>query len=110
MITGIVTSGTTFSSKAIVVCVPMWPPASWPSMIIASAPAAATRFASFTFGTTGITLMPAACNGSMKGTGLPAPKVTNAGFSSTMTARISSKFGAINIRFTPNGLSVKDLH
>ena len=54
--------------------------------------------------------MPAACNGSMKGTGLPAPNVTNAGFSSTMTAKISSKFGAINIKFTPNGLSVKDLH
>ena len=79
-------------------------------MMMASAPATATRLASFTFGTTGITLISAACNGSMKGTGLPAPKVTKAGFSSTITAKISSKLGAINIKFTPNGLSVKDLH
>ena len=79
-------------------------------MMRASAPAAATRLANFTFGTTGMTLMPAACNGSMNGTGLPAPNVTNAGFSSTITAKISSRLGAINIKFTPNGLSVKVLH
>ena len=51
--------------------------------------------------------MPASWNFLMKGTGLPAPKVTKAGFSSQITSTISSTLGAMSITFTPKGLSVK---
>ena len=105
--TGIfLTLGNTFSIKAMVVCLPIWPPASMPSTTMASAPAASIRLASFTLGTTGITLMPAAWNFSIWGTGLPAPKVTKATFSSQSISIISAILGAISITFTPKGLSV----
>ena len=97
----------TLESKAIVVRVPICPPPSMPSITIASAPEVAIRFASFTLGTTGITLIPALCIGSIQGTGLPAPVVTNATFSLQTTSAISFTFGAISIRFTPKGLSVR---
>ena len=87
----------------------MCPPASMPSIIIASAPASWMRFASFKDGTTGITLMPASWSGLIYGTGLPAPRVTKAGFSSMIISTNSSLFGAINIRLTPKGLSVNSL-
>ena len=41
--------------------------------------------------------------------GLPAPVVTTATCSSTIKLAISSTFGAINIMFTPKGLSVNAL-
>ena len=77
-----------------------------PSTTAASAPAASTRLASFTFGTTGTTLTPAFLNFSKNGTGFPAPSVTKAGFSRQMTSTISSLFGAISMTLTPKGLSV----
>ena len=107
--TGMEISGKIFSIKDMVVWLPICPPASIPSIIIASAPASSIRLASFRDGTTGITLMPASCNGLIYGTGLPAPSVTNAGFSSMIISTNSSLLGAINMRLTPKGLSVKSL-
>ena len=97
----------TLDSSAIQVIFPICPPPSIPSMTMASAPEAAIRFASFTFGTTGITLTPALCILSIQGTGFPAPVVTKETFSSQTASAISSTFGAISIRFTPKGLSVR---
>ena len=68
------------------------------------------RFANFKEGTTGMTLIPASWNGLIYGVGLPAPSVTNAGFSAMITSTNSSLFGAISIKFTPKGLSVSSLH
>ena len=97
----------TLESNAIQVRVPICPPPSMPSMTIASAPEAAILLASFTLGTTGITLIPALCIFSIQGTGLPAPVVINATFSSQTRSAISFTLGAISIRLTPKGLSVR---
>ena len=44
----------------------------------------------------------------MCGTGLPAPRVTKATFSSHSITMISAMLGAISITLTPKGLSVRD--
>ena len=55
-------------------------------------------------------MIPASWSGLIYGTGLPAPSVTNAGFSSIIISTNSSLLGAINMRLTPKGLSVNSLH
>ncbi len=93
----------------MVVNFPICPPASIPSAITASAPNLSMRLASATLGTTGMTVIPAACRRSMYLPGFPAPVVTTFTPSSIAKSTISSANGDKSMMFTPNGLSVIDL-
>ncbi len=64
-ITGMDTARATEGMSAMVASSPMWPPASVPSAMTASAPKRSMRLASAAEATTGITLMPAFFHRSM---------------------------------------------
>ena len=78
--------------------------------MIASAPQSSRCLARIGAATTGITKIPAFLKLSMYLPGLPAPVVTNGTFSSHTILTNSSVCGCMSMRFTPNGLSVRDLH
>ena len=70
------TASTTCGKSAIVVDLPICPPASIPSTTTASAPSFSILFARATEATTGITVIPASLNFAMYLPGLPAPVQT----------------------------------
>ena len=93
----------------MVVNFPMWPPASIPSAMTASAPIFSIRLAKATLGTTGITVIPASWKRAMCLLGFPAPVVTTFTPSSMTRSTMSSAKGERSIMLTPKGRSVKDL-
>ncbi len=104
--TGTSTASTTCGTSAIVDVSPICPPDSVPSATTAVAPRRATRRASATEATTGMTLMPASFQAFMYLVGLPAPVTTTGTCSSITTCATWSANGLISMTFTPKGLSV----
>src|ERR1700712_938066 len=87
---------------------PIWPPASEPSMTMASAPERTRRFASDNAGENAISLEPLSLTARTAGPGGIPPASTICPTPASSVTRIRSfSSGCIVIRFTPNGLSVR---